>query len=176
VLDVFSGTGSLMTFFRRVIEPLLSNAETRSISAENPMGEKGGRAKASVPDEETLAAMMESMAPTLPPDFKEHPSSMLGAGWKVQPATETYSTPFLGYPLYRNEPGEAPRHGLYRWHVLDPVRFKQDLKVTVQALGWWPNRKFEPLTDDIASVAYWYQAGPHAPFPELPPVHGRWSR
>jgi hypothetical protein len=89
---------------------------------------------------------------------------------------ETYSTPFLGYPLYRKESGETPRHGLYRWHVLDPIRFKQDLKVTMQALGWWPNGKFEPLTDDIASVVYWYQTEPHAPFPEFPPVHERWSR
>ncbi len=89
---------------------------------------------------------------------------------------ETYSTPFLGYPLYRQEPGEVPRHGLYRWHVMDPIRFKEDLKVTIQALGWRPNRKFEPLTDDIASVAYWYQTEPHAAFPELPPVHERWSR
>jgi len=89
---------------------------------------------------------------------------------------ETYSTSFLGYPLYHKEPGEVPRHGLYRWHVLDPIRFKRDLKVTIQALGWWPNKKFEPLTDDIGSSGYWYQAEPHAPFPELPPVHGRWSR
>ena len=89
---------------------------------------------------------------------------------------DTYSTPFLGYPLYRRESGEVPRHGLYRWHVLDPIRFKRDLKVTIQALGWWPNEKFQPLTDDIASVGYWYQTEPHAPFPELPPVDGRWSR
>jgi hypothetical protein len=89
---------------------------------------------------------------------------------------ETYSTPYLGYPLYRKEPGEVPRHGLYRWHILDPIRFKEDLKVTIQALGWWPNRKFEPLTDDIASVAYWYQTEPHAAFPPFPPVHARWSR
>ena len=89
---------------------------------------------------------------------------------------EPYSTAFLGYPLYRKEPGEVPRHGLYRWHVLDPIRYKRDLKVTMQALGWWPNRKFEPLTDDIASVGYWYQAEPHAPFPEFPPAHERWSR
>ncbi len=89
---------------------------------------------------------------------------------------ETYSTPFLGYPLYRKEPGEVPRHGLYRWHVFDPIRFKRDLKVTIQALGWWPNGKYEPLTDDIASVAYWYQAEPHAPYPPFPPVHERWSR
>ncbi|GAB4528793.1 MAG: DUF2961 domain-containing protein [Anaerolineae bacterium] len=89
---------------------------------------------------------------------------------------ETYSTPFLGYPLYRNQPGEVPRHALYRWHVLDPIRFRQDLKVTVQALGWWPDGRFEPLTDDIASTGYWYQTEPHAPFPEIPPSHRRWSR
>jgi hypothetical protein len=98
----------------------------------------------------------------------------VGGAWAF--AGETYSTPFLGYPLYRKEPGEVPRHGLYRWHVLDPVRFRRELRVTIQALGWWPNRKFEPLTDDIASVGYWYQAEPHAPFPDLPPVHRRWSR
>ncbi len=97
-----------------------------------------------------------------------------GGAWGF--GSETFSTEFLGYPLYRKEPGEVPRHGLYRWHVMDPIRFKQDLAVTIQALGWWPNRKFEPLTDDIASVGYWYQAEPHAPFPEFPPVHDRWSR
>ena len=89
---------------------------------------------------------------------------------------EAYSTPFLGYPLYRREPGEVPKHGLYRWHILDPIRFKSELKTTIQALGWWPNGKYEPLTDDIASVGYWYQAEPHAAFPELPDIHGRWAR
>jgi hypothetical protein len=97
-------------------------------------------------------------------------------GGKEPAKTQTYSTPFLGYPLYRSEPGGVPRHGLYRWHVLDPIRFKQDLRVTVQALGWWPPRKYEPLTDDIASVGYWYQSEPHATFPELAPIHDRWSR
>ncbi len=89
---------------------------------------------------------------------------------------QTYSTPFLGYPLYSKPEGQVPRHGLYRWHILDPIRFKSDLKVTMQALGWWPNHKFQPLTDDIASVAYWYQAEPHAAFPAMPPVHERYSR
>jgi len=89
---------------------------------------------------------------------------------------ETYSTPFLGYPLWRRAEGEVPRHGLYRWHVLDPVRFAQDLRVSIQALGWWPDGRFQPLTDDIASVAYWYQTEPHGPFPVLPPREGRFSR
>ncbi len=89
---------------------------------------------------------------------------------------ETYSTPFLGYPLFHKTEGEVPRHGLYRFHILDPIRFKQDLKVTIQALGWWQNGKFQPLTDDIASVAYWYQTEPHTSFPALPSMEERWSR
>lgn len=89
---------------------------------------------------------------------------------------QTYSTPFLGYPLYSKPEGQVPRHGLYRWHILDPIRFKSDLKVTMQALGWWPGGKFQPLTDDIASVAYWYQAEPHAAFPAMAAAHERYSR
>ncbi|MCX8053072.1 MAG: DUF2961 domain-containing protein [Armatimonadetes bacterium] len=89
---------------------------------------------------------------------------------------DTYSTAFLGYPLWVKNEGEVPRHGLYRWHVLDPIRFEKDLKVTIQALGWWPNCKYQPLQDDIASVAYWYQIEPHAAFPEMLPVHLRWPR
>jgi len=89
---------------------------------------------------------------------------------------ETYSTPYLGYPLYDKREGSVPKHGLYRWHIMDPIRFKQDLKVTVQALGWWPDGIYEPLTDDIASVVYWYQNEPHAVFPEFPDRHHRFPR
>ena len=89
---------------------------------------------------------------------------------------ETFSTAFLGYPLYYKAPGEVPKHGLYRWHIPDPIRFERSLRTTIQALGWWPNGKFQPLRDDIASVAYWYQTEPHAAFPEMPPAHLRWPR
>lgn len=88
----------------------------------------------------------------------------------------TYSGPFLGYPLWQKEPDRVPKHGLYRWHIMDPIRFKKDLKVTVQALGWWPGHKYQPLTDEIASVAYWYQKLPHAPFPPLPSRNERLPR
>ena len=60
------------------------------------------------------------------------------------------------------------RFGLYRWHIMDPVRFEQDIKITMQALGWRSKGRYLPLQDDIASVAFWYQAEPHAPFPTLP--------
>ena len=90
---------------------------------------------------------------------------------------ETYSTAFLGYPLCDVESGNVPKHGLYRWHIMDPIRFKQDLRVTIQALGLWRQTdSYQPLTDDIASVAYWYQAEPHAVYPAFPPLHKRWPR
>lgn len=60
------------------------------------------------------------------------------------------------------------RFGLYRWHVVDPIRFDKDLKVTIQALGWQSGGRYLPLKDDIASVAYWYQTEPHNAFPVFP--------
>ena len=52
------------------------------------------------------------------------------------------------------------RFGMYRWHLLDPIRFESDLKVTIQALGWKSKHRYLPLQDDIASVCYWYQTKP----------------
>jgi len=60
------------------------------------------------------------------------------------------------------------RFGLYRWHILDPVRFEKDLRITMQALSWRLGGRYLPLKDDIASVAYWYQAEPHVKFPAMP--------
>ncbi len=79
----------------------------------------------------------------------------------------TYSAPFLGYPLGDVANKVGGRHGLYRFHIMDPVRFETDLKVTMQAIGWRSEGRYLPLQDDIASVAYWYQTEPHGAFPEL---------
>jgi hypothetical protein len=51
---------------------------------------------------------------------------------------------------------------------MDPIRFDEDLKVTIQALGWRSEGRYLPLQDDIASTSFWYQAEPHAAYPELP--------
>ncbi|MBB29882.1 MAG: hypothetical protein CME25_13385 [Gemmatimonadetes bacterium] len=82
-----------------------------------------------------------------------------------------FTTPHAGLPQVIRPDGlyvSQTRFGLYRWHIMDPVRFGQDLKVTIQALGWRSGRRYLPLQDDIASVAYWYQTLPTAPFPKLP--------
>lgn len=84
---------------------------------------------------------------------------------------QEYTTPYAGLAQVIRPDGQyesQQRFGLYRWHIMDPVRFESDLKVTIQALGWRSGGRYLPLQDDIASVAFWYQKEPHAPFPKLP--------
>ena len=87
----------------------------------------------------------------------EHPPGQYGI----------YSTPFLGLSqvikgdgLYRTQ----QRFGMYRWHIPDPIRFQQDLRVTIQALGW-RSEADTFLQDDISSLAVWYQSEPMRLFP-----------
>ena len=82
-----------------------------------------------------------------------------------------FSTPYAGLHQIIRPDGayqSQQRFGMYRWHITDPVRFESDLNVTIQALGWRSKGRYLPLQDDIASVSYWYQTEPHAPFPILP--------
>jgi hypothetical protein len=84
---------------------------------------------------------------------------------------QEFTTPYAGLHQVIRPDGvyqSQTRFGMYRWHVMDPIRFKKDLKVTIQALGWRSYGRYLPLQDDIASVAYWYQTLPTAKLPELP--------
>jgi hypothetical protein len=84
---------------------------------------------------------------------------------------QEYSTPFAGLHQVVRPDGvynSQQRFGMYRWHVLDPIRFEKDLKVTIQDLGWRSNHRYLPQNSDIITVAYWYQREPHARFPTLP--------
>lgn len=90
---------------------------------------------------------------------------------KTKAAYQTYCTPYAGFhqallpdQLYASQ----CRFGAYRWHLPDPVFFSEDLRVTIQALGWRSGHRYLPLRDDIASVAYWYQQLPSPDFPLFP--------
>jgi hypothetical protein len=89
-------------------------------------------------------------------------------------AYREFTTPYSGLPQVLRPDGtyqSQTRFGMYRWHIKDPVRFETDLRITIQALGWRTEkngRRYLPLQDDIASVAFWYQSLPSAPFPQLP--------
>jgi len=80
-----------------------------------------------------------------------------------------YNTPYAGFyvvPLSHMYDVQT-RFGLYRWHINDPVRFKKDMRITIQALGHREGGRLLPLQDDISSVAFWYQKLPGNVFPEL---------
>lgn len=84
---------------------------------------------------------------------------------------QEFTTPYAGLHQVIRPDGTYianTRFGMYRWHITDPVRFEQDLRVTIQALGWRDGGRYLPLQDDISSVAFWYQTLPTAAFPALP--------
>lgn len=99
-------------------------------------------------------------------DGAQWPPTLHGTG------TEDY----FGTAFCPNEAYNAPYHGVispggpnwsgattfYRFHVEDPVPFERDVRVTIE--HGHANRR----SDDVSSVAFWYQAEPHAPFPLLP--------
>ncbi|MCE2490634.1 MAG: DUF2961 domain-containing protein [Anaerolineae bacterium] len=118
-------------------------------------------------------------------DGDEHPTicgtgteDYFGGAWAFRMPNGAYgefSSPYSGMPQVLGPDGferSQMRFGLYRWHILDPIRFQEDLRVTIQALGWRSGRRYLPLQDDIASVAWWYQAEPHAAYPQLPDADG----
>ena len=97
-----------------------------------------------------------------------------GGAWDFEQPKGQYNvfcSPYSGLPQVIKPDGlyqAQQRFGMYRWHIMDPIRFRRDLCVTIQALGWRSEGRYLPLQDDIASTAFWYQAEPHAPFPALP--------
>ena len=82
-----------------------------------------------------------------------------------------FCTPYTGLHQVIRPSGDYKvmmRFGLYRWHIMDPIRFEKDLKVTIQDLGWHHGGRYLPQHSDIASTCFWYQNDPHAAFPKLP--------
>lgn len=82
----------------------------------------------------------------------------LSSGWYFD--TGPYSAPYHGAPI---KDTASARIGAYRWHIEDPIPFARRLRFTIEHGG----TNDTPGTD-YATVAYWYQTHPHAPFPPLP--------
>lgn len=74
---------------------------------------------------------------------------------------QLYGAPVLGKEL------AGSRSSVYRFHLDSPIPFMRSFKATIEH-GHANHR-----SDNYYSVAYWYQAEPHAPFPPLPPVEQR---
>ena len=83
-----------------------------------------------------------------------------------------FTTPYAGMPLVLRPDGtyrSQQRFSLYRWHITDPIRFRsRPARHDAGARLAHAARGTCQLQDDIATVAYWYQTLPLAPFPALP--------
>ena len=82
-----------------------------------------------------------------------------------------FSTPYSGLSKVSQttESYLSQRYfNMYRWHIQDPIYFNENLRVTIQALGWRSEHRYLPLQDDISSVAYWYSDTLDDVYTELP--------
>ena len=71
----------------------------------------------------------------------------------------SFCTPYAGLNKIICPDGQYQsqmRFSLYRWHICDPIYFDEDIRITIQALGWRSGGRYLPLQDDISSVAYFY--------------------
>ena len=90
---------------------------------------------------------------------------------------ESYTLPYVGNICHNpDDTHNYKQWSLYRWHVMDPIYFQKDFKITIQGLSYAMVDgvlRYIPIDDDIASVAYWYQEEPHNPFPKFPELNKR---
>lgn len=92
------------------------------------------------------------------------------------------SWPYFGTTYLSADPSDlGMRATMYRWHIVDPIRFTKSLRFTFEHTGWMSAD--ETVTgkvdghvtreDDIATVAFWYQVGPTPPREPMPDLAGR---
>ena len=97
---------------------------------------------------------------------------------------KTTSTPYFGVPCFDQWGIVGGHTSAYRWHIQDPIVFRDGIKVTFEHWGWISpdeNREHRSTSwnerqDDYSSVAFWYQTGeptfsaraPHARERKLP--------
>jgi len=74
---------------------------------------------------------------------------------------------FYGCPIQEEDFQAGSKASVYRFHIPDPVPFKKSIEVTIE------HGHANDRADFLSSVAYWYQAEPHKPFPALPPAAAR---
>lgn len=94
--------------------------------------------------------------------------------WDFQHA---FWNPYNGVPFYDNKAKGGEKRGIrntcYRWHLLDPVPFKQSLRFTIEHGRHGFDNDRTPLRNHYASVAYYYLDSPEGENPGLPPYHER---
>lgn len=100
-------------------------------------------------------------------DGEEWPGSLHGTGTEdffnsAWCPNEICMHPYFGYARVPNKIGWLGRTHCYRFLIEDPICFEKSLRASIE------HGHANCLTLDLVTVAYWYQAEPHKPFPKLP--------
>jgi hypothetical protein len=90
--------------------------------------------------------------------------------------------PYYGCTYMSSDFGDlGTEYCLYRWHIVDPIRFRKSLRFEIEHTGWITGDETKSgkveghvvREDDIATVAFWYQIGQPKRFTELHPLAKR---
>jgi hypothetical protein len=85
-------------------------------------------------------------------------------------------TPFLYHGCNLNENGFI---SMYRWHLLDPIYWKKNCRITIQQIGWSREKSgtkdsgLYERQDDWSCATFWYESVPSKPLPEMPSLNER---
>jgi hypothetical protein len=87
-------------------------------------------------------------------------------------------TPLLYHGCSWNQEGFI---SMYRWHLPDPIYWKEECRITIQQIGW--SRESQEKTgsalyerqDDWSSATFWYEPVPSTQLPAFPDLDSRVS-
>lgn len=114
-------------------------------------------------------------------DGEDWPFSLHGTGTEdyfnqAWSPDEVFMHPYFGTARAPGRGNEDPHFGwlgrthVYRFHLVDPIRFRSSLRASIE------HGHANVLTLELASVAYWYQSLPGLPLPPLPAAEDRAPR
>jgi hypothetical protein len=87
----------------------------------------------------------------------------VGLAWGVQFA------PFLYNGCNLNDKNFV---SIYRWHLLDPIVWRQEVRITMQQIAY-KNETLAETHDDWSCGTFWYEPVPSAQLPDMPNVKTR---
>ena len=77
-------------------------------------------------------------------------------------------TPFLYHGANLSE---GRFHSFYRWHLPDPIAWRDQCRITIQQIAW--HNGLAETQDDWSTATFWYEPVPSAPLPTLPSLDVR---
>lgn len=86
----------------------------------------------------------------------------VGLAWGIQQA------PFLYNGCSLNQKNFV---SMYRWHLLDPIAWKREARITIQQIAWKDG--LHETSDDWSCATFWYEPVPSAQLPSMPTVEAR---